>query len=83
MVPGARPVVGRRVAREEGTAVSTRREIIENTITDMVSDLLYYRRKEDSTLPVGAIDAAVREGEITIDDMVTQFRDELIRGLVR
>lgn len=50
-------------------------------ITDLVSNFLYYDRKEDMDLPKGAIDKAVENGEITIDEMVQAFREELEKGL--
>jgi hypothetical protein len=56
---------------------------IKDTISDMVGDFLYYRRKEDSDLPVGAIDQAVHDGVITIDEMVEEFRAELVKGIKR
>jgi hypothetical protein len=58
-----------------------RREHIQDTLSDMVSDLLYYKRKEDDELPRGAIDEAVRKGEISIDEMVGIFRAELEKGI--
>ena len=54
---------------------------IENEISDSVSRMLYYDRKEDDELPVGVIDKAVRDGEISVDDMVNKFREELEKGL--
>ena len=44
--------------------------IIMCTIDDAISDLLYYDRKEDEDLPVGAIQELVAKGEITVDEMV-------------
>jgi hypothetical protein len=52
-----------------------------DTVTDAVSNLLYYDRKEDEQLPRGAIDEAVRQGEISADEIVEHFRSELERGL--
>lgn len=56
-------------------------DIILNTIDDLVSNFLYYDRKEDEDLPRGAIDDAVKDGSITIEAMVTQFEESLRRGL--
>jgi hypothetical protein len=50
-------------------------------ISDLVADFLYYDRKEDEDLPRGAIDDAVASGAITIDEMVAEFRRELIAGI--
>lgn len=59
----------------------TKRELILGTVADLVSDFLYYDRKEDEGLPRGAIDAAVEEHVITIDEIVAEFRAELVKGL--
>jgi hypothetical protein len=58
----------------------TRKEIILDTLDDMVSCLLFYDRKEDQELPLGAIEAAIREGEITVEEMVAKFDDALRKG---
>lgn len=58
-------------------------EILENTIIDMVSNFLYYDRKEDEDLPVGAIDEAIRTGRTSVDEIVSRFRSELERGYVK
>lgn len=55
----------------------SKKQTILNTISDLVSDLLYYDREGDEELGVGAIDYAVRSGLITIDEMVDHFREEL------
>lgn len=51
-------------------------------ISDAISDLLYYDRKEDDELPRGLIDLAIHEGDITVDAMVDQFRKQLTEGLM-
>lgn len=53
------------------------REHIIGTIGDMVSDLLYYNRKEDEDLPVGAIEQAVKDGVITVEELVECFKEEI------
>ena len=50
-----------------------RREILKATVSDCVSDLLYYGRKEDEDLELGAIDKMVADGEVTIEEMVGWF----------
>lgn len=57
--------------------MKTRRERIENTVKDLVGDLLYYDRKEDDDLPRGAIEAAVQAGEITKAEIVELFSQQL------
>jgi hypothetical protein len=54
---------------------------IENTIKDLVSSFLYYDRKEDEELPVGEIERALDEGEITVDEIIKIFADSLKKGL--
>jgi hypothetical protein len=56
-------------------------EKIENTIIDMVSNFLYYDRKEDEELPVGAIEEAVRSGALSVDEIVSRFRTELEKSV--
>lgn len=48
-----------------------------NTINDLCSDFLYYDRKEDEDLSMEQLNQAVNSGEITIDEMVTEFRKNL------
>jgi hypothetical protein len=55
----------------------SRREKILDVLTDMVSGLLYYDRKEDSSLPVGSIEEAVKLGEITLDEMLAHVRQQM------
>lgn len=54
---------------------------IDGYIEDMISNFLYYDRKEDCQLPVGAIEEAVKSGELTIDEMVECFRKHLTEGV--
>lgn len=49
------------------------KKLIENTISDMAADLLYYDRKEDEELPVGAIERAVEDGIITKEEIISMF----------
>lgn len=59
----------------------TRREIIENTVKDLVADLLFYDRKEDEELPNEAIQAAIEAGEITENEIAATFAAALHEGL--
>lgn len=52
-----------------------------NKISDLVADLLYYNRKEDEELPEGRIEELISLGEITIDEMVERFKQEIIEGV--
>ncbi len=51
----------------------SRREVILATVDDLVSEFLYYGRKEDQTLPRGAIEEAVAAGEISVDEIAAAF----------
>lgn len=53
------------------------RQTILATVKDLATDFLYYDRKEDESLPVGAIERAVSDGVITVDEIVSEFRKEL------
>lgn len=50
---------------------------IMNNIKDLVSKFLYYDRKEDGYLPLGLIESKIKNGEISIDNMVEEFRNSL------
>lgn len=53
------------------------KEKILNTISDLVSDFVYYNRKEDEELSAEQLNAAVKNGDITIEEMVEAFREGL------
>ena len=55
----------------------SRREIIEAVASDLMSDFMYYDRKEDEDLPVGAIEKAIEDGEITIEEILDIFKKQL------
>lgn len=54
-----------------------RRQHIMDTVSDLVANFMYYDRKEDSDLPLGAIEEAVAGGQITLDEIVAHFRSVL------
>lgn len=53
------------------------KQTILDTISDLCSDFLYYDRKEDEDLTMEQLNEAVKSGEITIDEMVAEFRKHL------
>ena len=55
--------------------------IIEKTIEDLVSDFLYYDRKEDEELPRGCIEKAIQAGELSATEIIQLFQAALMRGL--
>lgn len=48
-------------------------------IDDLVSDLLYYSRKDDEDLPVDDLSGLITSGAPTVDEIVDRFRAELVR----
>lgn len=58
-----------------------RHEIIRDAVSDLVGSFLYYDRKEDDDLPRGAIEEAIKAGELTVDDIIEDFRRELMKGI--
>jgi hypothetical protein len=56
---------------------SNTKEDILNCMEDLVADFLYYDRKEDEDLPVGVIQQAIKNGELTFDEVVERFTHEL------
>ncbi len=57
--------------------MTTRKENIINTISDLCVDFLYYDRKEDEDLNEEDLQEAINLKEITIDEMVTEFRKHI------
>ncbi len=55
----------------------SRRKLIEMTIRDLVSDFMDYDRREDEDLCTDSIEKAVDNKEITVDEMVKVFKNEL------
>ena len=50
---------------------------VSNTITDLVSDFLYYDRQEDEDLSVGDIESRIANGDLSISEIVSKFEEEL------
>lgn len=57
------------------------RTMVFNTIYGTVADLLYYDRKEDEELRIGAIEYLIEKDIITVDEIVGAFREELVKGV--
>lgn len=53
------------------------KELILINVVDLVTNFLYYDRKEDEDLPVGEIEKAIQEGKITIEEIVHAFAETL------
>lgn len=50
---------------------------IKNTISDTISNLLYYDRKEDEELPIGKIEECIYEDIISIDCICENIRNQI------
>lgn len=57
------------------------RENILNSVADLVSNLFFYDRKDDEILPKGAIEKAISNGEITLEEIVSQFENSCKRAI--
>ena len=53
------------------------KELILATVNDLAIDFLYYDRKNDEDLQRGAIQEAVKNGEVTKEEIVKEF----VKGL--
>lgn len=60
---------------------NNKRDLILGTIEDLISDFLYYDRKEDEELLRGDIEEAIKSGEITVEEMVEKFSNDLKKYL--
>jgi len=56
-------------------------EHILGSVEDLVSNFLYYDRKEDEDLPVGKIEEMIKDKNISIDELVERFRQALMKNL--
>lgn len=54
-------------------------ELILDTIDDLVLDFVVYDRDDDEGLPKGSIEAAITAGEVSIEQIVSRFREALLK----
>lgn len=59
----------------------SKKQLILNVVDTLVSSFLYYDRKEDEDLPRGEIEKCISNGDISIDEIVSFFRDRLMKGV--
>lgn len=57
------------------------KEYVNDVVSDLISDFLYYDRKEDDTLPRGHIENMIKNGELTVDEIIGMFAEHLRKGL--
>lgn len=65
-----------RVIILKGVTANYKKRIL-GYVNDLVTDFLYYNRKEDEDLPLGVIEEAVSHGDITIKEMANEFERAL------
>ncbi len=53
------------------------KQTILDTVKDLCSDFLYYGRKEDEELSEEQLKKALKDGVVTIDEIVAQFKETL------
>lgn len=53
------------------------KELILINVRDLVTNFLYYDRKEDEELEYGEIEKAIKEGTITFEEIVNAFAENL------
>jgi len=58
------------------------KDLILAAAEDLAVSFIYYDRKEDEDLPRGAIEEAVKKGEITVDEIVSRF-EKTLRGQIK
>ena len=59
------------------------KQMILGTVEDLVLNFLYYDRREDEDLPRGAIEEALANQYLTVDEIVEQFRKMVPRYMDR
>lgn len=57
------------------------RQAIMDAIDDAVLDFFVYDRKECETLPLGAIEEAIKSGEISYGEIVDRFKDKIFQSV--
>ena len=50
-------------------------------LIDLVSDFLYYDRKEDEDLPVGKIEDMIKSGDYSVDWICNTFKELFIDAI--
>ena len=56
-------------------------EDVLDVVEDLVSNFIYYDRKDDEDLPRGRIEELVEAGDVTVDEIVARFRSKLKEAL--
>ena len=59
------------------TEERSRRDLIFGTVDDMIANFLYYDRKGDEELVLGDIEKTIEAGEISVEEIIARFTEEL------
>ncbi|MCK9458382.1 MAG: hypothetical protein M0R80_01915 [Proteobacteria bacterium] len=54
-----------------------RRDLILVNVSDLIANFLYYDRKGDEELVLGDIEKAIEAGEVSVDEIIARFTEEL------
>lgn len=57
------------------------KQLILDSVSDLAKNLINYDRRDDEELPRGEIEKAIAAGEVTVEEIVTQFRAALMEEL--
>ena len=60
---------------------ASQRQIIFDTIDDLVSRFLYYDRKDDEELQIGDIEKVINRGYVSVDEIAERFKNKFIEGI--
>ena len=60
---------------------ASQRQIIFDTIDDLVSRFLYYDRKDDEELRIGDIEKVINRGYVSVDEIAERFKNKFIEGI--
>lgn len=53
------------------------KQVILDTVDDLVGQFLHYDRREDEDLPLGVIEQSIKDGVISQEEIVTKFKARL------
>lgn len=56
-------------------------QTIKDTVRDCILDLLVYDRKEDEDLPVNSIQDAIRNGLISVEEILDLMEEEITSSI--
>lgn len=53
------------------------KQVILDTVDDLIVEFLYQGRREDEDLPLGVIEQSIKDGVITQEEIVAKFKARL------